>query len=235
MSLSYNPALCRTEIAMDAPSSGSPSSLSPILVTPGAVLPHSDTQFNPLANQTSHFEATIFNGGSHRLVHAASSTNAFNGSAAGTSRRRRRACSACCRVADAATPLQPAARQPASPIEPLRSSPLLHLGANAQACFAESYENTREGTTIDYGGQVRHEKDERDQTQRPEVVDVQSMALIPACTACSRACPCTSRSAARMKLTEFPNEVLLHILSYLDVNDLLATSRVSAVSFPLLC
>jgi len=34
-------------------------------------------------------------------------------------------------------------------------------------------------------------------------------------------------------LDDLPNEVLLHILGFLDVNDLLATSRVSAANFPL--
>lgn len=36
---------------------------------------------------------------------------------------------------------------------------------------------------------------------------------------------------ARVTLGDLPNEVLLHVLSFLDVSDLLATSRVSACLF----
>lgn len=40
--------------------------------------------------------------------------------------------------------------------------------------------------------------------------------------------PWVIRCDANLTLGDLPNEVLLHILSYLDVCDLLATSRVSA-------
>lgn len=36
--------------------------------------------------------------------------------------------------------------------------------------------------------------------------------------------------AAAVTLADFPNEVLLHIFGYLDVSDLLAASRVSALA-----
>lgn len=216
---------------MDAPTSVPlPSSSPPILVTPGAVLPHNDAESNQLADQTSHLTLATSTGGSNRLINAASSAIVSHGSAPGASRRRRRACSACCRVSDAATPLQHA-RQSALSIEPFPpSTTALYLGADAQTLQPESHENAREGSRMGSAGLAGYEEDELDQTQDSAVVGIQSKALFPTCSRC----PWTSRSEAILTLADFPNEVLLHILSYLDVCDLLATSRVSAVSLLLL-
>lgn len=42
----------------------------------------------------------------------------------------------------------------------------------------------------------------------------------------------SARRDARVTLAVLPNEVLLHVLGFLDVSDLLATSRVSKILFP---
>lgn len=219
---------------MDLPASASlQSSSSPILVTPGAVLPHNDIESNQLASQASHLTLATPTSGSNRLGHAASSAIVSEESVSGAFRRRRRACSACCRVSDAAPPMQHA-RQLALPIESLlpSSATALDLGADAQTSLRESHEDTREEATKGDPGPAGCEEYERYQTQYLDVGDTRSTTLIPAC---SRGCRWTGRSEPRLAFADFPNEVLLHILSYLDVCDLLATSRVSAVSLLLLC
>lgn len=76
------------------------------------------------------------------------------------------------------------------------------------------------------------EGDERHHTQHSDMADTRLTVSLPACT---RGYPWTGKRDAELNLADFPNEVLLHILSYLDVCDLLATSRVSAVALLLLC
>lgn len=85
---------------------------------------------------------------------------------------------------------------------------------------------------MDPPGPAGCEEYEGYRSQHLHVGDTRSMALI---AVCSRGCRWTGRSQARLAFADFPNEVLLHILSYLDISDLLATSRVSAVSLPLRC
>lgn len=206
------------------------SSSSPIPVIHGAVLPHNDAESTLLADQTSHLTLATSTGGSNYLVNAASSTIVSQGPAPGASRRRRRACSACCRVSDDATSMQHA-RQPALPIEPsFPSTTALYLDADAQTFQPEAHENAREGSRVGYAGLAGYERNERKQTLDSAIVDSQSKAVFPTRCRCLR----TDRSEARLTLANFPNEVLLHVLSYLDVSDLLATSRVSAVSLLLL-
>lgn len=211
---------------MDAPTANSLSSSSPrILVTPGAVLPHNDTDSNHLAHQTSHLDLATSTGGSNRLAHDASSANVSHEPGSAASRRRRRACSACCRVSDVTTPVQHA-RQSTSLVEPLFSSPNIpRLGSNVRT--SESHERTREEMGENRAGFPGYEKEECHPIQHFAFATNPSTALVPTH---SQQTSWAGRSEAQVNLTDFPNEVLVHILSYLDVCDLLATSRVSAVS-----
>lgn len=216
---------------MDAPTPvplSSPS--SPILVTPGAILPP-EAESNQLADQARHLTLSTSTGGSSRLLHVVSSATACRGPVPGASRRRRRACSACCGVSDAATLMQHA-KQSALPIGPLLSTTTFPLSAAAQVSLLTSDEHTREETRMENASLEGCEENACCQTQRPDIIDVRETALLPACS-CEH--PWTGRGDARLTLADCPNEVLLHILSYLDVCDLLAISRVSAVALLLLC
>lgn len=94
---------------------------------------------------------------------------------------------------------------------------------DAQPAPLISHEHAREGTRMTAAAELEGER------RRMQPADALPLALVQKHSPC---CPSPARrkvgkDAPTATLTDLPNEVLLHILGYLDVCDLLLLSRVS--------
>lgn len=189
----------------------------PTLAASEMVFPHDGAESKQLADQASHLTLAT----SSSRADASSATGLHDG-VPGSSRSRTRTCSACSSAASDDQSLRPPppARQrelPSKSIERSASLPAtiddVGLPSDAQRAPPISHEHAREETRI----RAAAELDRQHHHMQPADV-------LPPPWPARRVGPAAPLAA----LADLPNEVLLHILGYLDVCDLLLLSRVSA-------
>lgn len=234
---------------MDSPTPlcSQPAPASPTLATAGTVLPHDDTQSAQLAHQASHLTLSTQLPWPTTQAAAVSPVTVTSPPAENPcpAPKRRRACSACCAASDHAPPLPQRPRQASAPIGPL----LLPLPARAPStsspCSAadaqpappispprppcEHSSDRGEGDAWDFRDAAYPQVMDWHQQPLPAAGDVlgASSTPIPG-PKYERHATLSAGPDASVTLAVLPNEVLLHVLGFLDVSDLLATSRVSA-------
>lgn len=234
---------------MDSPTPlcSQPAPASPTLATAGTVLPHDDTQSTQLARQASHLTLSTqlpWPTTPTAVVSPVASTPAEPPDPAP---KRRRACSACCAASDQSSPPPQRPRQASAPIGPLlplpatsspsTSTPGPVAGAQPAPLISpprpprEHLSGRGDGHASDVGGAAYPQAMDWHQPGLAAGDELgASCAPIPGPGYEGQALLSPGRDA-RVTLAVLPNEVLLHVLSFLDVSDLLATSRVSACLF----
>lgn len=201
---------------MDSPSPLPHSlSASPTLASTGTVLPHDDQASKQLADQASHL--TLSTAGSVPSSYLPTASSApfapicpHEGSPK-SSRSRGRSCSA------ELGPSSSAAAAAAQRCCCLCCSPPI------------SHEHAREATRMRDGAPAAASEDERRHIWPAAANAATADGADTSCPTCTIATEGSSSGVVPLTLAAFPNEVLLHILGYLDVSDLLAASRVSCV------
>lgn len=212
-----------------------------ILASPPTVLPHESTESTQLADQASHLTLATSSGradaSSLTGPHDDSGVTSSYGSSSSLLRSRNRACSACSSAAASdvhvnngprPSPPLPQQCEQASPssIERSPSRPATEVNVclpnDAQPAPLISHEHAREGTRMTAAAELKGER----HCMQP--ADALPLALLRKHSP-SRSSPDrkVGKDAPTATLTDLPNEVLLHILGYLDVCDLLLLSRVS--------
>ncbi|KAI3398701.1 hypothetical protein diail_8740 [Diaporthe ilicicola] len=230
---------------MDSPSPLCPQpalASSSTLATAGTVLPHDDTQSTQLAHQASHLTLST------QMLRATTPASAVSPVAPPPAeppchapKQRRRACSACCAASDDGSPPPQRPRQASAPIEPFLFLPATTPSTPCPAGDAQpapptssppppSCECSRDkcGSSAWDVGDVayQHVMDWRQPTLAADDTVGTSNTPIPHPTIEGLAMLPAGRDA-ELTLAVLPNEVLLHVLGFLDVSDLLATSRTS--------
>lgn len=207
-----------------------------ILASPPPVLPHESIESTQLADQASHLTLATLSGRADASTGTVPHDGGVTSSRRSSSRSRNRACSACSSAASDVhvnglrpSPPLPQQCEQASPslIERSPSRPATNhnvcLPNDAQPAPLISHEHAREGTRMTAAAELEGER------HRMQPADGLPLALVQNHSPFS-AWPArkVGKDAPLATLTDLPNEVLLHILGYLDVCDLLLLSRVSA-------
>lgn len=197
---------------MEWPTCPPPSSPSP--ATPAAaetVLPHADIDPTQLANQASHLTLSAVEPGSPSLLASSAAPPPSEPDSQDSPLRQATSCW----------------------IEPLSESTPITICTPGPAAAAQpvphtSHDHTREELLMRDGGlnAVGQEK-EGDSPWPAFGADSDCRELIISSRTSMDSRPRFVNSNAIVRLSDLPNEVLLHILGFLDVPDLLATSRVS--------
>lgn len=187
-----------------------PSTSSPTLTLApmGAVLPHVDPEPNLLADQASHLTLSAPSGATASGPHGA------------VPGKRSRDCSACSTFAATEEDQMrlTLADDDAAQRSPLPAPLISHEHSHG---YARELATVRDAAA---GNESRDEDGERRRMQPADTAALVPVAQDPWTTNALRLPPVDAR---KLTLVDLPNEVLLHMLGYLEVCDLLATSRVS--------
>lgn len=190
-----------------------PSSPSPTPATAETVLPHGDLDPTHLADQASHLTLSA---GSSPPLRASSQTPPLGEPDGHDSAPRQRTCTERWIV------------------EPLPSTTASTPGpaADAQPGPPTTRDHARGGSRLEMRSEGRHAADQDPQEGGRQWPTSTSNAhhhgsALVSGRASEDPGPCFVKSDAIVRLADLPNEVLLHILGFLDVPELLVTSRVS--------
>ena len=204
-SLPRPPADChfqQTSIAdMEWPTPHPPSFPSPSPATADTVLPHADIDPTQLANQASHLTLSAEPSPPVRALSAAASPPS-DCDGDGNAPQQPTTCWIVGPLPGTATASTPGPAAAAQPVPP---------ASRDHACGGSSATDER-----------------RLVVDQDEAADRQSGAVVPGLSYRGSGPWSVQRGGAVARLVDLPNEVLLLILGFLDVPDLLATSRVSA-------
>lgn len=230
---------------MDSPTPlcSQPAAASPTLATAGTVLPHDDTQSTQLAHRASHLTLSTQAPWPTTPAAAVSPVTPPPAEPPFPAPKRTRACSACCAASDSTPPPPQRPRQASAPIGPLLPLPATAPStstpgpaADAQPAPLVSPPQTPCGHSSDRG---EHSACGVGDAAYPQVMDWHQPVLAARDGLVASSTPISGPEYedhavlsagrdARVTLAVLPNEVLLHVLGFLDVSDLLATSRVSS-------
>lgn len=206
-----------------------------ILASPPTVLPHDSMEPTQLADQASHLTLATSSG----RADASSAMGPHDG-VPNPSRSRSRTCSACSSAARSDVDGLPRASPPPPPssehehasttsIERCSSRPAATadnkfcLPSDAQLTPPISHEHAREETRMAAAAELERERHHMQPADALPLVSVRKH--YPSRPRFARK---AGNDAPLATLVNLPNEVLLHVLGYLDVCDLLLLSRVCA-------
>ncbi|POS70136.1 F-box domain-containing protein [Diaporthe helianthi] len=223
-----------------------PAFASPTLATAGTVLPHDDTQSTQLARQASHLTLSTQMPWPTTQAEGVSPVTTTPAEPPNPAPKRRRASSACCVANDHTSPPPPRPRQASAATGPLlpplpatapsTSTPAAAAGAQPAPLISpprppcgHSSEGPEggDGQELDLGGAAYPQA----MDWHPHVLagdDELGVSCTPTPGLRYGDHPLLPPERdARVTLVDLPNEVLLYVLSFLDVSDLLAISRTS--------
>ncbi|KAK2599559.1 hypothetical protein N8I77_011302 [Diaporthe amygdali] len=225
---------------MDSPTplSSQPAPTSPTLAAAGTVLPHDDTQSTQLAHQASHLTLST------QMPQATTPTAAVSPVVPPPAEppypapKRTRACSASCTASSDGSPPLQRPRQASAPIGPFLLLPATTPSNPGSAGDAQPappispppYEHSRDRG----GSSARNVGDAACQQvmdwPKPMLAADHALGASDALILSPAHEDFTLLSVGpddKVTLAVLPNEVLLHVLGFLDVSDLLSTSRTS--------